>query len=64
MLHWNTNVLSLLRSELSNGLGLHGLTRDFNLVGAGGVGGTGGMESAARWSVMARSMSVNWLWYW
>ena len=37
-------------------VGFCGLTRDFDLEGAGGAGGT---ESMARWSVMARSVSIN-----
>ena len=62
--HWNTKASSFPGSDPSNGSGLLGLTRDLGLEGAGGVGGVEGTESAARRSVMAWSVSVNWLWYW
>ena len=53
-------------SDLLNMLGLLGLTWDFGSMGARGAGGAGGrgMESAARQSVMAWSVSINWVWYW
>ena len=62
--HWNMKASSFPRLDLSNRLGFLGLTWDLGSESAGGAGGVGGTESVARWSVMARSMSVNWLWYW
>jgi len=60
MEHWNMKVSSFPRSDPSNMLGLLGLTQDLGSAEAGG----GGTESVARRSVMAQSVSANWVWYW